>query len=116
MCLFRPAESLSYNFRTILHFADVLLWSFAKLLVTFQERQYLFAAQCIWWIAALVQLDPALRYLINNQKFLLETSSNTEKPELDNMQREISATPWDIHRRSPIEDYQPPDQYQADPL
>ena len=41
--------------------ADIILWTLAKLLVTFQERQYLFAAQCIWWIAALLQLDQALR-------------------------------------------------------
>ena len=49
--------------------ADIILWTLAKPLVTFQERQYLFAAQCIWWIGALLQLDPALRYFIDNREF-----------------------------------------------
>jgi len=47
--------------------ADIILWALAKLLVTFDERQYLFAGQCIWWIAALVQLDPALRHFIDHR-------------------------------------------------
>jgi len=31
---------------------DSILWTLDKLLITFQERQYLFAAQCIWLLAA----------------------------------------------------------------
>jgi len=49
--------------------AGILLWTFGTLLVTFEQRQYLFAAQCIWRIAALVQLDPALQYFLNNCRF-----------------------------------------------
>jgi len=45
---------------TIENEADIILWTVAKLLVTFKQCQYLFVAECIWWIAALVQLDPAL--------------------------------------------------------
>lgn len=40
--------------------ADIMVWNVTQLLVTFEQRQYLFAAQCIWLIAALVQLNPVL--------------------------------------------------------
>ena len=49
--------------------ADSILSTVAKLFVTSDQRQYLFATLCIWWIAALVQLDPALRYFLGHQKF-----------------------------------------------
>jgi len=86
--------------------ADILLWAFAKLLVTFQECQYLFAAQCIWWIAALVQLDAALRYLINNQKFPSGLRSDKEErsPISLLIEREVSSTPRDIQRQSEIDE------------
>ena len=63
LCRGSPASQMSITFENE---SDILVWTFAKLIVTFQQHQYLFAAQCMWWIAALVQLDPALRYFIDN--------------------------------------------------
>lgn len=100
--------------------ADIILWTFAKLLITFKERQYLFAAQCIWWIAALVQLDPALTYLIDHQKFPsdIESGKEVRASVQVSFEREISATPRDIQRQSETDEYTVPEQsqYQGDPL
>jgi len=74
--------------------ADVILWAFAKLLILFAERQYTFALHCIWWLASLVQLDTALRYLIEYHQF---PSENREIQD-DKIDREISSTPRDIAR------------------
>jgi len=74
--------------------ADVILWAFAKLLILFAERQYTFALHCIWWLASLVQLDTALRYLIEHHQFL----SENREIQGDKINREISSTPRDIAR------------------
>jgi len=57
--------------------ADIILWTLAKLLVTFEQRQYLFVAQWIWWIATIVQLDPALQYFLRHHEFPSEMRKNT---------------------------------------
>jgi len=96
------------------------LWTFGKLLVTFEQRQYLFAAQCIWWIAALVQLDPALQYFLNNCRFpsekLIQYTIREEQEEIVN--RDISSTPRDIQQRSIIQELEDSviNNYQADSL
>ena len=100
--------------------ADIILWTLAKLLVTFEEQQYLFAAQCIWWIAALVQLDPALKYLIDHGKFPSHiTRVNAERESIrQSIERGISSTPRDIQRYSKLNKNTElvENQYQADPL
>jgi len=100
--------------------ADIILWTLAMLLVTFEEQQYLFAAQCIWWIAALVQLDPALKYLINHRKFPSDiTRVNAERESIrPSIERGISSTPRDIQRYSKLNKNTElvENQYQADPL
>jgi len=97
--------------------ADIIFWTLAKLLVTFQERQYLFAAQCIWWIGAFVQLDPALRFLIDNRE-LPSAWLNDDQTRADVIEREISSTLRDIQRRSLSEEREAPAeiQYWTDPL
>jgi len=54
---------------TCSHKADVLLWNQAKLIATFHAKQYVFAAQCVWWISAIIGLQPVLVYFIDNQRF-----------------------------------------------
>jgi len=49
--------------------ADILLWAFAKFITTFHYKQYLFAAKGVWWLATMIALEPALVYLIDNQRF-----------------------------------------------
>jgi len=98
---------------------DILLWTLPKLLVTFEERRYLFAAQCIWWIAALVHLDPALRYFIETWKFPpeeIDVSEISESPRPP-IEKEFSPTPTYIQWQSESDNYKIPvrDQYQANP-
>jgi hypothetical protein len=62
--------------------ANVLLWCFAKLIVTFQAIQYLFAAQCVWWISAIIELQSALVYFIDNYLFRSETRIEERQPPL----------------------------------
>jgi len=82
--------------------ANILLWTLAKLFATFEQCQYLFATQCIWWIAALFQLDTALRYFLKYLKFPSEEPNMTEWqiPILAVIERGISQTPRDIRQRS----------------
>jgi len=49
--------------------ADESFQSFAKLIATFQAKQYLLAAQSVWWISAIIGLQPALVFFIDNQQF-----------------------------------------------
>jgi len=101
---------------TFEHEADIILWASVKLLVTFEEHQYLFAAQCVWWIAALFQLDPALRYFIDHRE--LPSKVTGVDAETQSTERLISLTPRDIRRHSETDEYAIPErsQYQADPL
>jgi len=100
--------------------ADMILWTFAKLLVTFNERQNLFAAQSIWWIAALVQLDPALRYFINyqNVQSIIQSNNDVREPIRASFETEISSTSLDIQRQLETDEEaaQVLSQYQADLL
>jgi len=97
---------------TFEHEADVLLWVFGRLINIFREKQYLFAAQCVWWLAALVRLQPALAYYFDHQEFPLEirqsatTQSRTilsgnivSTLELQE-RREVSSTLRDIQQES----------------
>jgi len=100
--------------------ANIVFWTVAKLLVTFEKRGYLIAAQCIWWIAALVQLDLALRHFIDTRKLpsegihISEISESIRPPNA----KEIPPTPRYIQQRSESDNYELParDQYQPESL
>ena len=97
--------------------ADVILWAFSKLLIIFGERRYTFALHCIWWLASLVQLDTALRYLIEHHQFPSE-NRETQNNKID---RQISPIPRDIARDSSVRSdrsipRKPIDSYISDPL
>jgi len=100
--------------------SDRLLSTFAKLLVAFELPQYLFAAQCIWWIAMLVQLDPALQYFLDHREFPSEVWCHNEEPEIieASLEREIPVGPGDIQQWSVIAESPVPanTHHQADPL
>jgi len=93
LCSGSPAPQMGITFENE---ADELLRTFAKVLVTFEERQYLLAAQCIWWIAALIQLDSALRYSFDNRKFCSELRIHSDNQGWAILEREIATTPRDI--------------------
>jgi len=60
--------------------ADVLLWSFEMLIETCQAKQYVFAAQCVWWISAIIGLQPAQVYFTGIQWFPSELQSRVIQP------------------------------------
>ena len=96
--------------------ADVILWAFSKLLIIFGERRYTFALHCIWWLASLVQLDIALRYLIEHHQFPSE-NRETQNNKID---RQISPIPRDIARDISVDSNTreaiTPENYVTDPL
>ena len=73
--------------------------------------------QCNWFIAASAELDPALWYFIDNQKFPSEIRSDSGIQGLDIIGGSISPTPRDIQRQSEPEEYEVsvPSQHKADP-
>jgi len=71
------AEAPHLKSITFEHQADYLLWVIGKLIHSFHEKQYLFAAQCSWWLAAIVGLQPVLVYYLDNQRF--PSAANTDK-------------------------------------
>jgi len=103
---------------TLKNEGDSILWTLAKVLVIFKERHYLFAAPCIWWIAAWGKLDAALQYFLDNKQFPSETQKNIGKQQAASTQRKVSAMPQDIQQRSVSEEYNVLgwNQYQTDPL
>jgi len=80
--------------------ANFILWTLPKLLAMFEQRQYIFAAQSIWWIAGLVQSDPALQYFLMYRKFPKDECDHNEEQELtqETIERSISPTPRDIQQ------------------
>jgi len=79
--------------------ADILLWTFPKLLNTCEERKDTFVIHCVWWLATLVQLDSALRYWIEYHQFPSEV---WVKP-TDRINRQISPTPRDVQNDQTID-------------
>jgi len=61
---------------------NVLLWSFAKSIVTFEAKRYLFAAQCTRWISAIIGSQLALVHFIDNQRFPSESRMEESQPPL----------------------------------
>jgi len=41
---------------------DVILWAFSALLDRFEKEDESFAAQCIWWLASIIQFTEILTY------------------------------------------------------
>jgi hypothetical protein len=67
---------------------DVIIFALEKILAFARANQYLFVANCVWWIAAVIGLDTGLVIYIDN------LVSRTQ----DNQPRGISSTPRDIAR------------------
>ena len=83
---------------------DIIIYALEKIISFARENQSLFVANCAWWIASIIGLDPGLRIYIDNLE--------TRKPVRQH--REISSTPRDIAR-----EVSPPDtsaSYIPDPL
>jgi hypothetical protein len=84
--------------------SEVIIYALGKIITFARETQYLFVANCVWWIAGVLELDPELRVFIDNSEIRNSISQT----------RIISTTPRDIARAVPIEDTSP--DYKPDPL
>jgi hypothetical protein len=45
---------------------DVIIYSLERIIAFAQSRGYIFAAQCIWWLAAIIGLEQGLIIHIDN--------------------------------------------------
>jgi hypothetical protein len=46
--------------------SDVIVYALEKIVSLARERQYLFVANCVWWIASVIGLEPELVIYIDN--------------------------------------------------
>jgi hypothetical protein len=77
--------------------SDVIIYALEKIISFARENQFLFVANCAWWIAGIIGLDSGLITYIDN----LESRKRAYQP------REISTTPRDLtedQRLDPILD------------
>jgi hypothetical protein len=72
--------------------ADDIVYALEKMISFARENQYLFVANCAWWIAGITGLDSGLTIFIDN----LETQKTVG-------QYRISTTPRDIARSESID-------------
>jgi hypothetical protein len=69
---------------------DVIFYALEKIISFCRDHQYLFSAQCVWWLAALMGLQQGLIVYVDN----LNSRSETVNPE------ETTSTPGYI--RDPL--------------
>jgi hypothetical protein len=46
--------------------SDVIIYGLEKIISFARENQYLFVANCVWWIAGIIGLDTGLQRYIDN--------------------------------------------------
>jgi hypothetical protein len=83
---------------------DVIIYSFEKIIAFARNHQYLFVANCVWWIAGVLGLESGLTTYIDNLESRKAIVRN----------RVISETPRDIARGVSPENLTP--NYIPDPL
>jgi hypothetical protein len=69
--------------------SDVIVYALEKIISFARENQYLFVANCTWWIAGIIGLDSGLTIYIDRLVSQIPVRQ----------ERAISATPRDIARR-----------------
>jgi hypothetical protein len=84
--------------------SDVIIYALEKIILFARENQYLFLANCAWWIASTIGLDEGLVIHIDN---LVNQNRISNR-------REVSATPRDIARE--VSPELPSSNYITDPL
>jgi hypothetical protein len=65
---------------------DIIVYAFERIISFARENQYLFVANCIWWISGVIGLESGLSNHIDN----LESRKEIHQP------RGVSSTPRDI--------------------
>jgi hypothetical protein len=72
--------------------SDVIVYALEKIISFARENQYLFVANCIWWIAGVIGLDSGLTIFIDNLEIRKQIGENR-----------ISATPRDNARSESVD-------------
>jgi hypothetical protein len=72
---------------------DVIVYALEKIIAFARKNQFLFVANCAWWLAGVTGLDSGLITYIDN----LESRKRAYHP------REISNTPGDIARSESVD-------------
>jgi len=94
--------------------SDVIVYALEKVISFARENQYLFVANCAWWIAGVIGLDRGLITHIDNltaRKYTVPSEEQSGKVYLDRThhvisERAISSTPRDLtedQRRVPVQ-------------
>jgi hypothetical protein len=84
--------------------SDVIVYALEKIISFARRNQYLFVANCVWWIAGIIGLEAGLIIHIDNLKErerLAPLEDRFGKVHLDRAQqiqseRAVSSTPWDL--------------------
>jgi hypothetical protein len=89
ICIPSAQSGMTITFETD---SDVIVQALEKRISFAKENQYLFVANCAWWLAGIIGLDSGLTTFINN----LEIWNRVRQP------REISMIPRDIARSESV--------------
>jgi len=68
---------------------DVIVYALEKIITFARENQYLFVANCIWWIASVIGLEQGLVIFIDNLESRNEVTVTLEKPEVFPARNEV---------------------------
>jgi hypothetical protein len=75
--------------------SDVIVYALKKIISFARENQYLFVANCAWWLAGVIGLDSGLFIYIDNLRSRQPKTPQEKAPS----QRAVSSIPRDIARK-----------------
>jgi hypothetical protein len=89
---------------TFEHECDIIVYALEKIISFAKENQYIFVAQCVWWLASIIGLEKGLVIHIDNLRKreriipLKEGSGlvHSDRAQQIQSEREISSTPRDL--------------------
>jgi hypothetical protein len=81
--MYTPAQGMTITFEMD---ADVIVYALKKMISFARENQYLFVANCAWWIAGITGLDSGLTIFIDN----LETQKSVGQYRISMIPRDIT--------------------------
>jgi hypothetical protein len=77
--------------------SDVIVYALEKTISFVQENQYLFVANCAWWIAGNIRLDSGLIVHINNLAFRQNDDSQQVSLTSQDIARSVSASTGQVN-------------------
>jgi hypothetical protein len=72
---------------------DIVVWTLSYLLHRFEDSRNLFAAQCVWWVASLIQLTDILVYYHRYNIFPSEYQNQFEESSVSNTRKSPEIVP-----------------------